>query len=137
MCLRRRGGACHFTASTCIAVVLTAVASVGSAAQSNTVNAVRPGGQGVLTKRIDWLVASSLRTYHHIRLPDRIAIGDTIPLSFGSSTKTYSFSVAQITLNGNHCEILSRAEIHHHSDKINVTPCYPADEGKTPTHARQ
>jgi hypothetical protein len=107
---------------------LIAAASIGFAAQTNTIDAVNPGGAGVLTKRIDWLVTSSRRTYRHIRLPSRIAIGDTITLSFGSNTKTYGFTVAQIILKGNHCEIFSRNEIHHRRDKINVTPCYPADE---------
>jgi hypothetical protein len=101
-------------------------ASIGAAAQPKTVGAVWSSGRGVLTKRIDWLVTSSHRSYHHIRLPARIAVGDTISLSFGSSPKTYGFLVARITLNSNHCEIFSKAEIHHHRDKISVTPCYPA-----------
>jgi hypothetical protein len=103
------------------------ITSIGAAAQPNTVNAVWSSGRGVLTKRIEWLVASSHRTYHHIRLPARIAVGDTIMLSFGSSPKTYGFLVARITLNGNRCQIFSKAEIHHHRDKISVTPCYSAE----------
>jgi hypothetical protein len=117
---------------TCAAAFVFVISCIGTAAQPNTVDAVKlGGGRGVLTKRIDWLVASSRRTYHHIRLPERIAVGDTITLSFGSSTKTSDFSVARITLKGNHCEIFSRMEIHHHSDKISVTPCYAA--GNEPT----
>jgi hypothetical protein len=110
----------------CAAALMIVASSIGAAAQSKTVDAVRLGGPGVLAKRIDWLVASSLRTYHHIRLPARIAVGDKINFSFGSSTKIYGFSVARITLKGNHCEIFSQAEIHHHRDKISVTPCYAA-----------
>src|SRR5271155_373425 len=93
----------------CAAAFMIVASSIGAAAQSKMVDAVRPGGPGVLTKRIDWLVASSLRTYHHIRLPARIAVGDTVTFSFGSSTKIYGFSVARITLKGNHCEIFSHA----------------------------
>lgn len=103
------------------------VANIGASAQPNTVDAISSGGRGVLTKRIDWLVTSSRRTYHHIRLPARIAVGDTITLYFGSSTKTYAFAVARITLTGSRCEIFSKEEIHHHKDKIIITPCYPAD----------
>jgi hypothetical protein len=110
-----------------IAALMLLITSIGAAAQPDTVTAVWSSGRGVLTKRIDWLVASSRRTYHHIRLPSRIAVGDTITLSFGSSTKTYGFLVARITLKGNHCLIFSKAEIHHHRDKISVTPCYSAD----------
>jgi hypothetical protein len=105
--------------------LIIVVTSMGAAAHSNSVDAVRPGAQGVLTKRIDWLVASSRRTYHHIRLPARVAVGDTITFSFGSSPKTYRFSVARIIMKGNRCEIFSESEIHHHRDKISVTPCYP------------
>lgn len=113
-----------------LAGFMIAAAGVGSAAQPNTVGAVTPGGAGVLTKHLDWLVTSSRRTYHHINLPSRIAVGDTITLSFGSSPKTYGFTVARIILKGNHCEIFSRNEIRHRRDKINVSPCYPADEGR-------
>jgi hypothetical protein len=72
----------------CAVAFIIVISGIGVAAQPNTVDAVKLGGRGVLTKRIDWLVASSRRTYHHIRLPERIAVGDTITLSFGSSTKT-------------------------------------------------
>ena len=110
----------------CAAALMIVASSIGAAAQSKTVDAVRLGAPGVLTKRLDWFVASSLRTYHHIRLPARIAVGDTVTFSFGSSTKIYDFSVARITLKGDHCEIFSQSEIQHHRDKISVTPCYAA-----------
>jgi hypothetical protein len=119
----------------CAVAFIIVISGIGAAAQPNTVDAVELGGHGVLTKRIDWLVASSRRTYHHIRLPERIAVGDTITLSFGSSTTTYDFSVASITLKGNHCEIFSRTEIHHRRDKISVTPCYAA--GSEPPTGRR
>lgn len=94
------------------------------ARQPHTVEAVEPAGPGVLTKCRNWLIASSCKTYHHITLPARIAVGDTITISFGSSPKDYTFSVARITLKGKHCTIFSEA------DKINVAPCYLAGEGR-------
>ena len=106
-----------------------AVSSMGAcAAEANTVEAVRPAGPGVLTKHFDWLITTSQRRYHHIRLPARIAVGDKFSLSFGSNQKTYTFSVAQIILKGNHCEIYSQSEVGHRRDKIDVVPCYPADQ---------
>jgi hypothetical protein len=60
---------------TSAAAFIFVISSIGAAAQPNTVDAVKLGGGGVLTKRIDWLVASSRRIYHHIRLPERIAVG--------------------------------------------------------------
>ena len=94
---------------------------------ADSVTAVEPGGPGVLTKCRDWLVASSCKTYKHIPLPARIAVGDTITVSFGSSPKEFAFSVARIALKGGHCAIFSEADgDRHEMDKINVAPCYPA-----------
>ncbi|HXC92304.1 MAG TPA: hypothetical protein VNV18_19245 [Stellaceae bacterium] len=120
-----------------LAAVIVAVAGTGAAAPPDTVNAVRTGGWGVLTKHIDWLVTSSRRTYHHIRLPSRIAVGDTVRITFGSSPKTYGFSVAWITLNGNRCKLFSKSEIQNHRDRITVTPCYAADDEQTLPGGRQ
>lgn len=113
-----------------IAGAVVGTANISHAAQTNTVNAVKPGGPGKLTKHLDWLVTSSRRTYHHIRLPSQIAVGDTITLSYGSSTKTYGFRVGRITLKGSQCEIFSQTKVHNRTDKINVSPCYPADQGR-------
>ncbi|TMJ69216.1 MAG: hypothetical protein E6G83_03195 [Alphaproteobacteria bacterium] len=112
-----------------IAGLLLAAATVGpSAAQEpDSVEAVEPGGPGELTKCRNWLVASSCKTYHHISLPPRITVGDTITVTFGSSRKEYEFPVARIAHKGRHCAIFSEAEGDRHQiDKINVAPCYRA-----------
>jgi len=94
------------------------------------VGAVQPGGPGVLTKCRDWLVARSCHHYHHISLPSRVSVGDTITLSFGSSPKEYNFPVVRIALDGDRCTIFSELDGDEHpSDKIEVAPCYRADEG--------
>jgi hypothetical protein len=116
-----------------IAGFLIASGGFGPAAaadQPDTVVAVQPGGPGVLTKCRDWLVARSCHHYHHISLPSRVAIGDTITLSFGSSPKEYDFLVVQIALEGDHCTIFSRLDggDRQREDKIEVAPCYPADD---------
>jgi hypothetical protein len=116
-----------------IAGLLIAAGGFGPAAadQPDTANAVIPGGAGVLTKCRGWLVTSSCRTYHHISLPSRIAVGDTITISFGSHPKEYRFSVARIALKDDLCTIVSDAdEDRQKIDKINVAPCYRADEGR-------
>jgi hypothetical protein len=113
-----------------IAVLLIGCGSFGPAAADRT-EAVEPGGPGVLTKCRNWLVASSCRTYHHISLPSRIAVGDTITVSFGSSPKEYTFSVARIAFKRGHCAIFSEASGDRHQiDKINVAPCYRVEEGR-------
>jgi hypothetical protein len=112
-----------------IAGLMIAAASAGSAAgQPNRVSAVAPGAPGVLTKCRDWIVTSSCRTYQHIALPPKIAVGDTITVTFGSSPKEYRFPVARITLEGRHCAIFS--EPHGKGlgvDTINVAPCHRSD----------
>ena len=117
---------------TWIAGLLLAASAVGPSAARDPdgVEAVEPGGPGVLTKCRNWLVTSSCKTYHHINLPSRIGVGDTIPLSFGSHPKEFHFFVARIALEGSHCAIFSEANgDRHRMDKINVAPCYPASEG--------
>jgi|SRR5271165_236817 len=118
---------------TWIAGLLLTAAAVGpaNAREPDSVKAVEPGGPGVLTKCRDWLVASSCNTYHHISLPPRIAVGDTIALTFGSSPKEYAFPVARIAHKGRHCAIFSDADgDRHHMDNINVAPCYRASTGR-------
>jgi hypothetical protein len=116
-----------------IAGLLLTAAAVGpsTAREPDSVKAVEPGGPGVLTKCRDWLVANSCNTYNHISLPPRIAVGDTITVTFGSSPKEYAFPVARIAQKGRHCAIFSDAEGDRHQiDKINVAPCYRANKGR-------
>jgi hypothetical protein len=115
-----------------IAGLLIAAGSLVPAAaadQPDTVGAVQPGGPGVLTKCRDWLVASSCHHYHHISLPPRVAVGDTISLTYGSSPKGYDFPVARIALQGDHCTIFSEAGgDQQQQDKIEVAPCHQASD---------
>ena len=115
-----------------IAGLLLAAAAVtpSAAGDPDEVAAIEPGGPGVLTKCRNWLVATSCKSYRHISLPPRIAVGDTIPISFGSHPKEFHFYVARIALEGNHCAIFSEAEgDRHQTDKINIAPCHPASTG--------
>jgi hypothetical protein len=117
----------------CIAGLLIAGVTVGPAAarDPDSVQAVEPGGPGELTKCRNWVVASSCKTYRHISLPPRIAVGDTITVTFGSSPKEYEFPVARIAHKGRHCAIFSQAEGDRHEiDKINIAPCYRASKAR-------
>lgn len=113
-------------------VWLAAAAITPSAARDfDEVAAIEPGGPGVLTKCRNWLVATSCKSYLHISLPPRIAVGDTISITFGSHPKDFQFFVARIALKDGHCAIFSEAEGDRHQiDKINVAPCYPASTGR-------
>jgi hypothetical protein len=104
------------------------VAGAGFAA-TGAVQAVRPGGPGELTKCRNWLVARACHHYHHISLPALVAIGDMIPLSYGSNNKQYVFPVAHIGLEGNGCTLFSNRN-ERQGDKIEIAPCYRAEEGR-------
>jgi hypothetical protein len=113
-----------------VGLMLAAIGNLTLAQQRDGVEAVQPGGPGVLTKCRNWLVASSCKTYHHIDLPPRIAVGDTITVTFGSSPKDFAFPVARIAQKGRHCAIFSEADGDRHQiDKINVAPCFRAGKG--------
>jgi hypothetical protein len=113
-----------------IAAISIIVLGFGKATAGD-IEAVTPGGSGILTKCRDWLVATTCNTYQHVNLPPRIAVGDKIPLRFGSNPKNYAFPVARIDLERNHCAIFSEAEGNlHQMDRINVGLCHPAHEGR-------
>lgn len=117
---------------TSVAGLLLAAVAVGptTAREPDDVAAVEPGGPGVLTKCRNWLVTTSCKKYRHISLPPRIAVGDTISVSFGSHPKEFEFFVARIALEDSHCAIFSQAQGDRHEvDKINVAPCYRAGTG--------
>ena len=106
-------------------LMLAATVSATAAREPDNVEAVEPGGPGILTKCRNWLVANSCNTYHHIKLPPRVAVGDAITVRFGSSQKEYTFPVARIAHKGRHCAIFSEADGDQRQiDKINVAPCY-------------
>ena len=67
---------------------------------------------------------------HQPAIPDRGRRYDTITILFGSHPKEFGFFVARIDFKGQHCAIFSKAEGDHHLDRINVAPCYGADEGR-------
>jgi 16S rRNA U1498 N3-methylase RsmE len=99
--------------------------------QSAIVEAVTPGGPGVLTKCRNWFVASTCNQYHHIRLPPRVAVGDAISVTFGSSRKEFVFQVARIAIEDHRCTIYSTAQENLEGvDKIDVASCYRIDEGR-------
>lgn len=112
-------------------LLLAAQLGPAAAQESESVEAVEPGGPGVLTKCRNWLVATSCNTYHHIALPPRIVVGDVIDITFGSSPKEYAFPVARIALKGRHCEIFSERDANQRPiDRIKVAPCYRANNGQ-------
>ena len=108
-----------------IAFALTIIVTSSAFAGLDDVHAVIPGSFGTLSKCRGWVVTTTCKTYQHMRLPHRIAVGDTIFLEFGSNTKQYGFPVARIDQKAGRCTIFSEAEGHRHRiDKINVPHCH-------------
>lgn len=109
-----------------IAATLTIV-GVGSAA-AGEVDVVVLDGPGVLTQCRNWLITTSCNTYHHIRLPSRIAVGDTITIHFGSSPKEYRFAVSRIVVRGDDCALFNQADHNPQpTDNIYVARCHWAE----------
>ena len=106
------------------ALLLGAVLLAPGAGFAADVEAVEPGGAGVLTKCRSWLVMSSCRTYRHIALPARIAVGETVTVAFGSHPKEFGFHVKRIALARGRCAIFSEAEGDPETiDRIEAAPC--------------
>jgi len=108
-----------------IAGLLLAAATVGpsTAREADSVEAVEPGGPGVLTKCRDWLVYQQCGTYHHIALPNRIAVGDSLNLSYGSNPKEYVFRVQRIRHRGDGCILFNEEAGGEEAERLEITPC--------------
>jgi hypothetical protein len=103
-------------------MIIGAAPSVTEAA--DTVEAVTTQGSGTLTICRNWLVYSSCTTYGKVALPERVAVGDRISLTFGSNPKDYTFPVRSIRHQGTSCTILSEgggATVG--GEKIEVAQC--------------
>jgi hypothetical protein len=109
------------------AALAAVVLGAGAAAAAGGVAAITTPGFGTLTKCRDWLVYESCNAYHHVALPQRIAVGDRIDLIFGSNPKEFTFRVVAIRLHRDGCTILSKASAGGgKGDKIDVNPCLAA-----------
>jgi hypothetical protein len=112
------------------AVVFLSIAAAGLAA-ADGVSAVETPGSGTLTMCRSRLVYSDCNSYHHIAIPQRIAVGDTVSVAFGSNPKEYAFPVARILQTGNACTLLSQASSDaDKTDKIEVASCKAASGSK-------
>ena len=98
--------------------------AAGLAASGSPISTVATGGSGVLTKCRNWIIAHTCRTYHHIRIPRRIAVGEAIRLSVGSNPKHYDFPVARISLGRGRCTVFSEPDGNPETiDRIDISPC--------------
>ena len=113
--------------SAAIAAALVAALVVSGAIAADTIEAVTTPRSGTLTVCRDWLVYDSCSTYHHVGLPDRIAVGDKVELTYGSNPKDYIFHVTGIRRHGDACTLLSdRSGPDGAGEKIEIAACQPA-----------
>jgi hypothetical protein len=100
-------------------------------AAGDTVEAVTTNGTGLLTICRSWLVYNSCTTYSKVALPERVALGDKLSLSYGSNPKDYTFPVLSIRHQGTSCTLLSDASGAAASgEKIEVAQCQKAPDVK-------
>jgi hypothetical protein len=89
-------------------------------------------GFGDLTICRSWIVYQSCTTYHKVALPERIAVGDDLPVTFGSNPKDYTFRVARIARDGDRCKILSEASsADTEGERIELMQCQPTDDASS------
>ena len=102
-------------------------AAIGGAGAAESIDAVTTPGTGKFIACRNWLVTHSCTTYGRVTLPGRIAVGDQIPLTYGSNPKHYIFRVARLRQHGDNCTILSEASgPNEEGEKIEVAPCRAA-----------
>jgi hypothetical protein len=93
-------------------------------------DAVMIEGSGVLTTCRSWIFFTSCTT-HKVRLPERVAAGDRVNLSYGSNPKNYTFEIALIRLEGDACTLMSESSRSNgEGEKIEVARCGPFPDGR-------
>jgi hypothetical protein len=88
-----------------LAFAAAILGSGAGAALAQPVNSITTPGTGVLNKCFTFMFFRYCNTYHHIKLPEQIAVGDRVPITYGSNPKSYEFPVLRIRLEGNSCTL--------------------------------
>ena len=130
--LRRLGppAALGRCAAVLIGVGLTCLAMQEPASAADLGDAVMIEGSGVLTTCRSWIFFTSCTT-HKVRLPERVAAGDRVNLSYGSNPKNYTFEIALIRLEGDACTLMSESSRSNgEGEKIEVARCGPFPDGR-------
>src|SRR5689334_23611421 len=112
-------------AAVLIGIAFTWLAMPGPVSAAEIGDAVMIEGSGVLTTCRSWVLFTSCAT-HKVRLPERVAAGEKVNLSFGSNPKNYTFEIALIRLEGDACTLLSESSRSEgEGEKIEVAHCGP------------
>jgi hypothetical protein len=115
-------------AAVLIGPLLIWLAMLGPVISAELDDAVMVQGSGTLTTCRSWFFFNSCTT-HKVHLPERVAAGDKVTLTYGSNPKNYSFHVALIRLEGDACTLLSEnSRYDGEGEKIEVARCGPFPE---------
>ena len=113
-----------------IALTTVSAASLPAIAADLVGAAIIRGSGKVIICR-NWVAFDSC-TKNHVVLPQRIAVGETVELRYGSDPKRYAFHVALIRLRGAGCVILIEGSDENEAGaRIDVARCIPALEPPT------
>jgi len=108
----------------CVALALALGIFNIAAVAEEAAGPITTSGTGALTVCRSWVIFNSCNTYNRVVLPRRIAVGDKLPLIYGSNPKDYVFQVVGIRHQGNSCTILGEfSGAAADGERIEVTPC--------------
>ena len=107
----------------CVGWVVAAPCFAGAALAAGGVAAIETEGVGELTMCRAWLIYDDCTVHNHVVVPNRVAVGDTLSLTFGSNNKTYNFPVVRIIKNGMNCTVLSEADDSDKINKLKLSSC--------------
>jgi hypothetical protein len=105
-------------------VAMVLLVSAAQTAAADGISAVSTAGSGTLTMCRSWLLFHTCRDYNNVELPSQVAVGDSLPLSFGSNPKDYTFPVARIARDGDGCVLISEATGDpNKANRIEIASC--------------
>jgi hypothetical protein len=106
------------------ALAAAVVTGLAPPALADTIEAVTTPRLGALTVCRSWVVYNSCTTYGKVPLPERIAVGDKVKLTYGTNPKDYIFHVVDIRRQDGRCTILSDASGgKENGEKLELTQC--------------
>lgn len=105
--------------------IIAVLLSTGAVLAEDGASTIKTPGSARLTMCRSWLLFSTCRDYYNVSVPDRIALGDHLPLNFGSNPKDYEFPVVRIVRQGEACMLLDEPS-GYDGNRIEIASCLDA-----------
>jgi hypothetical protein len=104
-----------------------ACATAAPAAAEEMVQAIATPGRAKLQICRSWVMYNSCNEYGRVDVPDRIGLGDQLPLAFGSNPKSMNFPVATIRFVDGVCTLYAEPPDPDTDEtkinKLTIEPC--------------